>query len=73
MTDAPPRASGQVAGRAVAGFARIDWSALWLAPCADPGRAVQAAALAGDAALHKALNACCATVRMSPPNSRRAR
>ncbi|WP_322088374.1 DUF3025 domain-containing protein [Burkholderia sp. BCC1999] len=56
MTDAPPRESGQTAGRAAAEFARIDWSAPWLASCADQGRAVQAAASAGDAALLDALN-----------------
>ncbi|MDN7586362.1 DUF3025 domain-containing protein [Burkholderia seminalis] len=56
MTVAPPRGSGQAAGRMAADFARIDWSAPWFAPYAEPGRAVQAAALAGDAALLDALN-----------------
>ncbi|KVL17256.1 DUF3025 domain-containing protein [Burkholderia sp. MSMB1826] len=56
MTGAPPRESGSAAGLAAAAFARIDWSAPWLAPYAEPGRAWQAAARAGDAALLDALN-----------------
>ncbi|MCA8301648.1 DUF3025 domain-containing protein [Burkholderia seminalis] len=56
MTVAPPRGSGHAAGRMAADFARIDWSAPWLGPYAEPGRAVQAAVLAGDAALLDALN-----------------
>ncbi|KVD45569.1 hypothetical protein WS61_13485 [Burkholderia sp. ABCPW 11] len=56
MTGAPPREPGPAAGLAAAEFARIDWSAPWLAPYAEPGRAWQAAARAGEAALLDALN-----------------
>ncbi|NTY41000.1 DUF3025 domain-containing protein [Burkholderia diffusa] len=56
MTGAPPRGAGHAAGSGAADFARIDWSAPWLARYAEPGRAAQAAARAGDAALLGALN-----------------
>ncbi|HKT65932.1 MAG TPA: DUF3025 domain-containing protein [Burkholderia sp.] len=56
MTGSPPRVAGQTAGDGAAVFARIDWSAPWLAPYAAPGRTLQAAALAGEAALLDALN-----------------
>ncbi|KAG8151880.1 DUF3025 domain-containing protein [Burkholderia catarinensis] len=56
MSDAPPREAGHAAGSGAADFARIDWSAPWLAHYAEPGRAAQAAAQAGDAALLDALN-----------------
>ncbi|MDS0795395.1 DUF3025 domain-containing protein [Burkholderia pseudomultivorans] len=56
MSGAPPRDAGHAAGGGAADFARIDWSAPWLAGYAQLGRAVQAAALAGDAAMLDALN-----------------
>ncbi|KHK55176.1 membrane protein [Burkholderia sp. A9] len=56
MTGTPPRGAGQTAGGGAAAFARIDWSAPWLAHYAEPGRTLQAAALAGEAALLDALN-----------------
>lgn len=56
MTGTPPRAAGHAAGGGAAAFARIDWSAPWLARYAEPGRTLQAAALAGEAALLDALN-----------------
>ncbi|KFG96968.1 membrane protein [Burkholderia paludis] len=56
MTCAPPREPGHAAGGAAAEVARIDWSVPWLAPYAEPGRAAQAAARAGEAALLDMLN-----------------
>ncbi|WP_261536655.1 DUF3025 domain-containing protein [Burkholderia multivorans] len=56
MTHAPPRAAAQAGGDGAAAFARIDWSAPWLARFAQPGRTVQAAATIGAAALLEALN-----------------
>ncbi|KVC40447.1 DUF3025 domain-containing protein [Burkholderia diffusa] len=56
MTGTPPRGAGPTAGGVPAVFAQIDWSAPWLAPYAAPGRTLQAAALAGEAALLDALN-----------------
>ena len=51
MSGAPPRGAGLTAGVVAADFARIDWSAPWLAHYAEPGRTLQAAALEGEAAL----------------------
>ncbi|WDD96368.1 DUF3025 domain-containing protein [Burkholderia sp. FERM BP-3421] len=59
----PGPARGASAGRAGeasdggAAFARIDWSARWLASLAEPGRRWQAAAEQGDAAFVAALDA----------------
>lgn len=51
MTGTPPRAAGQAAGGGAAAFARIDWSAPWLARYAEPGRTFQAdARIAGELA-----------------------
>ncbi|QTO43891.1 DUF3025 domain-containing protein [Burkholderia latens] len=56
MTGSPPRGAGQTDGSGAAAFARIDWSAPWLAPYRVHGRALQAAAIAGEPALLDALN-----------------
>ncbi|MBR8316323.1 DUF3025 domain-containing protein [Burkholderia dolosa] len=56
MTGTPPRGAGRTADSDAAAFARIDWRAPWLAPYGEPGRALQAVAMAGDAALLDALN-----------------
>ncbi|WP_224024486.1 DUF3025 domain-containing protein, partial [Burkholderia vietnamiensis] len=55
MSVAPPRAAAHAADGGAAQFARIDWSAPWLAQYDEPGRSLQAAALAGEAALLDAL------------------
>ncbi|KVO15411.1 hypothetical protein WK05_01660 [Burkholderia ubonensis] len=55
MSAAPPRAAGEPDSGAAA-FARIDWSAPWLAGFAATGRVVQAGALDGESALLAALN-----------------
>ncbi|CAN0618435.1 conserved protein of unknown function [Burkholderia multivorans] len=55
MSVAPPRTAGQPAD-AGAALARIDWRAPWLAGFAERGRALQAAAQAGEPALLAALN-----------------
>ncbi|AOJ12596.1 DUF3025 domain-containing protein [Burkholderia vietnamiensis] len=55
MSVAPPRAAAHAVDGGAAQFARIDWSAPWLAQYDEPGRSLQAAALAGEAALLDAL------------------
>lgn len=55
MSVAPPRAAAHAADGGAAQFARIDWSAPWLAQYDEPGRLLQVAALAGEAALLDAL------------------
>jgi hypothetical protein len=52
---APPCAAAHAADGGAAQFARIDWSAPWLAQYDEPGRLLQVAALAGEAALLDAL------------------
>ncbi|WP_269508871.1 DUF3025 domain-containing protein [Burkholderia sp. IMCC1007] len=56
MSGTPSRGAGLTAGVGAADFARIDWSAPWLMQYAEPGRALQAAARDGEAALLDALN-----------------
>ena len=73
MNAAPPRGAGQPAGVGAAAFARIDWSAPWLAGFAETGRAAQAAALDGEPALLAALNGAAAKAGETPLASGRGR